>query len=98
MDESRKRANSTVAEAANAGGALDAISSSITSMSDMNVQIASAVEQQRATAEEISRNIQAISDLAGQTADNAGRAASSSGDLADLAGQLQRLVGQFRVG
>jgi methyl-accepting chemotaxis protein len=63
----------------------------------MNIQIANAAEEQRAVAEEISRNIMAISDKAQHSADGAGQISASSSDLRNLSNELGELVQTFKV-
>jgi methyl-accepting chemotaxis protein len=63
----------------------------------MNVQIAGAAEQQSVAADEISRNIVAISEIAVDTANDDQQTAVSSRQLTSLAGTLQSAVNQFKV-
>ncbi len=97
MEQGRNQAKISVDNAAHAGESLRAITGSVTTISDMNTQIASAAEEQSAVAEEIDRNITNIRRLGDQTASGATQTASSSQEMAQLAVQLQTLVGQFRV-
>ena len=97
MEQGRNQARISVDNAARAGESLRAITDSVTTISDMNTQIASAAEQQSSVAEEIDRNVSNISQLGDQTAEGAKQTASSSHEMAELAVQLQSLVGQFKV-
>jgi len=97
MEQGRTRAQVSVKNAARAGESLRLITDSVTSISDMNTQIASAAEEQSAVAEEIDRNITNISQLGDQTAEGARQTEESSQEMAQLAVQLQTLVGQFKV-
>ncbi|VAW74300.1 Methyl-accepting chemotaxis sensor/transducer protein [hydrothermal vent metagenome] len=97
MEQGRNQARVSVDNAARAGESLRAITGSVTTISDMNTQIASAAEEQSAVAEEIDRNITNIRQLGDQTASGATQTASSSQEMAQLAVQLQTLVGQFKV-
>jgi methyl-accepting chemotaxis protein len=97
MDSGRKQAHISVEKSVAAGNALGAITSSVTAISDMNTQIASAAEEQGAVAEEINRNIVNISQVADQTVAGAQQTAASSEVLSKLAVQLQDLVAKFRV-
>ena len=60
-------------------------------------QIASAVEEQTAVAEEINRSVSNISDIADQTAGGADQTATASETLAQLAVQLQNVVSKFKI-
>ena len=97
MEHGRNKAEVSVAQAAKAGEALEAITSVVDNIKSMNIQIASAAEEQSATTEEINRNIVNISDVADETAEGSKRTASSSDDLAQLAMELQQQVGRFQV-
>ncbi len=97
MEQGRNQAKISVDNAARAGESLRAITGSVTNISDMNTQIASAAEEQSSVAEEIDRNVTNISQLGNQTADGAKQTAVSSHEMAQLAVQLQSLVGQFKV-
>lgn len=97
MSNSRSRASSTVEHANNAATALDTIVSAISTISDMNTQIATAAEEQSAVAEEIGRNITAISQAAEQSAQSVDHTARSSEELASLASQLKQVAGRFQI-
>lgn len=97
MEKGRTRARDSVAHASRAGESLHAITEAITTISDMNTQIASAAEQQSAVAEEINRNVANISSAVDETARGASQLSGSSEDLARLALELQGRVTQFRV-
>jgi len=68
MQHSGEKAGQALSVAEAAGKALETINSQITSISDNNLVIASAAEEQAKVAREIDRNIINISDLAAQTA------------------------------
>lgn len=97
MSNSRSRASSTVEHANEAAQALDTIVSAISTISDMNAQIATAAEEQSAVAEEIGRNITTISQAAEQSAQSVEHTARSSEELAGLANQLQQLSQRFQI-
>jgi methyl-accepting chemotaxis protein len=98
MDISRNRAGGAVSEAELAGEALETIAQAVGTIRDMNVQIASAAEQQSAVAEEMNRNITSFADVADQTADGAAQSTRAGEELARLASDLQTVVRQFKVG
>jgi len=97
MNKSRGEAQSVVEQATKAGASLSTISSAVARINDMSIQIASAAEEQSATADEINRNITNISEMANETTAGAQQTAAASGDLARLGTELQELVGRFRV-
>ena len=85
----------TVAQAA--GEALSVITQRINKISDSNLVIASAAEEQAKVAREIDRNIVNISDLAAQTAAGANQTSASAHELSRLAVDLNALVTRFKV-
>lgn len=97
MARSLDRAHEGVNKAAQASKALDNITQLISSMNEMNIQIASAAEEQSAVAEEMNLNLTRINEAADQTADASEQTAISSHEIARLAHDLKATAGQFRV-
>ncbi len=97
MEQSREKAEDTVKQAEVAGNSLDSITQSVSNIVNMNMQIASAAEEQSATAEEINRNITNIQAVAEQTASGAEEMAVSSNSLSELSEGLKVLVSRFKV-
>ncbi|VAW83126.1 Methyl-accepting chemotaxis sensor/transducer protein [hydrothermal vent metagenome] len=97
MEQSRGKAEDTVKQAEAAGNSLDAITRAVSSIVDMNMQIASAAEEQSATAEEINRNITNIQAVAEQTASGTEEMAASSNSLSELSDGLKGMVARFKV-
>ncbi len=97
MDMARRKAQEGGEQVERAAESLGSIAGEVSGISDMNVQIASASEQQRTVAEEISRNIINISDVADQTAEGARRTSEVSEELARVAGALEEMVARFRL-
>jgi len=97
MESSRKQAHASVENAGLAGDSLGTISNSVTTINEMNTQIATAAEEQTAVAEEINRNITNISDLGAHVISNSKMSATASEELSRLSVNLQELVGQFKT-
>jgi methyl-accepting chemotaxis protein len=97
MDNGRKRAASSVNQAASAGESITSISERIDTINDMNNQIASAAEEQTAVAEEINRNVSNISHVSEETSIGAKNTAEACNELMELANQLRSTVGNFRT-
>lgn len=97
MENGRKRAASSVEQAASAGQSITLISERIDTINDMNNQIASAAEEQTAVAEEINRNISNIGRVSEETSVGAKNTADACADLLELANQLRSTVGNFRT-
>jgi len=96
MHRGRAQVDSSVLQAQQAGSSLTSITSAVASISDMNVQIASAAEQQSAVSDEISQNVVNINQVADRVTESASQTAQASSQLAHLAVGLQTLVGQFK--
>jgi len=97
MQESNVQAQTTVDQASEAGGALSDISSSVTTINDMNMQIANAAEEQGLVSEEVNRNVIRMNDEQGRVSESSAQISRAGEDLAQLAAQLQQLVQQFRT-
>jgi methyl-accepting chemotaxis protein len=81
-----------------AGAALKRITSAVSSIQQMNLQIATAAEEQSSVAEEINRSVLSVRDIAEQTAQASGETAHSSAGMASLSDQLQQQIARFRLG
>ena len=97
MEASHERAQQTVEQAANAGSSLQAITDAVATINQMNLQIASAAEEQSSVSEEINRNVLNINAVAETSAERVQRSAEATDELNQLAGHLKELVGRFRV-
>ncbi|NLW04681.1 MAG: methyl-accepting chemotaxis protein [Pseudomonadaceae bacterium] len=97
MQTSESRTNEGVTKAVSAGQSLESIHSSVTTITDMSAQIASAAEQQSAVAEEINRNIIEIADIADINSAASNQTATSSAELSRLSNDLKRMVAVFNV-
>ncbi|MCY1553321.1 Methyl-accepting chemotaxis protein McpU [compost metagenome] len=77
--------------------ALQRISQAVSVITDMNLQIASAAEEQSSVAEEINRNVASIRDVTESISSQADESAQVSQNLNRLANHQQSLMDQFRV-
>ncbi|MFQ2068471.1 methyl-accepting chemotaxis protein [Aeromonas veronii] len=97
MQQSQELMNTTVATAREAGESISQISGSVSSISHMNIQIATATEEQGAVSEELNRNVVNISHASEEVAAGATQMAQACNELNHLASQLQDMVRRFRV-
>ncbi len=97
MEGGRTMAQTTVKQAAVAGESLDVIAGAVSTITTMNTQIATAMEEQNAVVENINKNIISISMVSDQTAEGAQQTAKASDDLSHLAVELQTLLAQFKT-
>ncbi|KJH82754.1 methyl-accepting chemotaxis protein [Stutzerimonas stutzeri] len=97
MQASNERARSTLGVARTAGEALDDIARAISQISERNLVIASASEEQAQVAREVDRNLINIRDLSLQSSAGANQTSVASQELARLAVSLNELVARFRI-
>ncbi|UFQ96308.1 methyl-accepting chemotaxis protein [Pseudomonas wenzhouensis] len=97
MDSSRDLTRRTVELAGEAGDALGRITQAVSTIEQMNQQIAAAAEEQSAVAEAINESVTRVRDIGEQSASATQQTAASSAELARLGVELQELVRQFRT-
>jgi len=97
MEHSKAQTKISVEHAQEAGKSLDVISSSVSDISDMNIHIATAAEEQSAVTEEINSNIVNISQVAETSSEGAAQISSATNELNILALELQSLVARFKL-
>ncbi|WP_017938315.1 methyl-accepting chemotaxis protein [Zestomonas thermotolerans] len=97
MHSSHQQAQGSVAQVEQAVAALRRIGEAVSVITDMNLQIASAAEEQSAVAEEINRNVATIRDVTESLSQQAEESAQVSQSLNKLANHQQGLMDQFRV-
>ena len=97
MNDVQQRAHHCVDNAEKAGHSLEKISSAVAEISEMNLQIATAAEEQTAVSEEINKNIVIITEEARETVDNANVTQRRSGDMGNEVAAVAHLVQQFKV-
>ena len=95
MDRGRNRAAEGVDKAANAVSSLDVIADAINTINDMSTQIATAVEEQSAVAEEINRSIMTIRDIAEHTMQESAQSEEAASAMNQMAEDLATLAEQF---
>lgn len=97
METGRVQARAGVEQTLKTTACLESIVRAISTINDMNVQIASAAEQQSAVSEEITRSVVAIDDLTTETTDGAMQTTEASHEVARLASALQTMLDRFRT-
>lgn len=88
MKTGSDRVEGSVTQARKAGQSLDDISATVRSIADMNIQIASAAEEQSSVAEEVNRNVININDEAHKNAENSQQTQLSVEQLEDFSRHL----------
>ena len=97
MQDTLGKAQDGARKVERAGELLLEIAEGVASISDRNLQIASAAEEQSAVSEDINRNVNEINDLVIQVSAGAEQTAITSQELARLAEHQQDLVNRFKV-
>lgn len=97
MSKAKQMAEEASEEASKSGEALTDILAAVNSIVEMTTQIASATEQQRATAAEMTQNVEISSGAIEELAGDISQVNQSSRSLADMADELNTLVRRFRA-
>ncbi|MFK3871597.1 methyl-accepting chemotaxis protein [Pseudoalteromonas rhizosphaerae] len=97
MNNSNQLAEGTLLIANDAGAAFSEITGLISQISNQNITVASAAEEQTTVAREVDKNLVYIRDLSIQSSDGSEQTNASSTELAKLAEQLNNLVLRFTI-
>lgn len=97
MQRGRTQAETCVTQTDEAAIALQAITESVHQASDSSTAIATAAEQQSATAQDISEKLEAIVTIAEQAEAGARQTAQASDEVAKLSAEMQDSVKSFRL-
>ncbi|MBB3168320.1 methyl-accepting chemotaxis protein [Simiduia aestuariiviva] len=97
METGKAGASRSVSQASETGHSLDAITSKVTSITDMNQKIAAATEEQQHFAQSIQGNVINMRDASKIAQENTEQVAALSTSLQGLADQLKTVAAQFRV-
>ncbi|MGB3621985.1 methyl-accepting chemotaxis protein [Ketobacter sp. MCCC 1A13808] len=97
MAEGRRRAERSVHQAQQAGESLQAITSGIGSISEMNEQIAAAVEQQTAAADAINRSLKSMEANSDADSTKFNQLAHLQKDIESTAQELEAIINRYVV-
>ena len=95
INTSRNKMNDGVELARQTGFTIDGVNRSISIISDMNIQIAAATEEQRAVAESLNKTIVNINNSSGEIASGASETVNACSELLRLSTKLQSLSNRF---
>lgn len=98
INESTEKTESTVETVGNALDSLSRIAESVKVITEKNLHIASAAEEQSAVTQEIDRSIERIAQLSEDSAKGSSEVSKETAELASLGRELKQLVGRFKVG
>jgi len=97
MDRGNEQVQGSVERSQVAAQSLEAILNAVSVIKDMNLQIATAAEEQTSVSEEINRNIVNITDVTRDTGNNTQQTMETGQSLSGMANQLLELVNRFKV-
>ncbi|MDX1795612.1 MAG: methyl-accepting chemotaxis protein [Hydrogenovibrio sp.] len=97
MSQGREQAHQSVQQANEAGEALKAIASAVTTINQMNGQIATSASNQRLQSDLVNDNVKQINEVAQNVSEGAARTLESSSQVGSYASQLSSLIGQFKT-
>ncbi|WP_198243458.1 HAMP domain-containing methyl-accepting chemotaxis protein [methane-oxidizing endosymbiont of Gigantopelta aegis] len=97
MQSSQETAAKSVDQATKSGNALTAITTAISTINEMNMQIATASKEQTAVAEEINQRIITINQITEEGVVDADKTASATHKLNQMAKELKQAIERFRV-
>lgn len=97
MNTSTSTTQNCVSLVHEAGEALEAITQAVSTISQMNIQIASAANEQCAVSAEINKNVNNINDITINATESAVQTARAGDELAQLSMRLTTLLAQFRI-
>jgi len=97
MNHSKDRAQTSVEQAAKTGESLAAITEKVESISQMNMQIAAAAEQQERAAYSIKENVIGIKETSETAMNSIQKVEKASASLTEISSDLQSVTNQFRV-
>ncbi|MFT2111881.1 methyl-accepting chemotaxis protein [Marinomonas sp. 2405UD68-3] len=97
MEEGHRRTQATVLLSTKAEGSIEEIYSAINSISNMNLQIASAAEQQNAVTEDVNMSITRLNDAAKENSMGVSMVSQATAEIAALSVSLRNLINQFKI-
>ena len=97
MDKGCQDAKETEALGLTAGEALELITRTVSNIKEMNMQIATAAEEQSCVTEEVNQNVVRIVDVAESTSQGAQKNEESCQELLKMAQELNQRLSGFRV-
>lgn len=97
MELSQNEARTGVEKTGHVQKSLDELAHAVSTIHDLNIQIASAAEQQSKVAEEIDLNVINVSRVAGETAQGAHQTNSLAEEMTGLVSELQAEIAQFKI-
>ncbi len=97
MATTKQRCLEAATDTGEVANSLETMTSFISEINNLSTQIATATEEQRSVTQEVSRNMNAISQMAGELDSNGRQTMHDAEDLAKVNQQLMAIVNRFKV-
>lgn len=97
IEMGKTRSTETTHAVRETGTSIETVQQSISSVSDMNYQIASAAEEQATASADINESVHQVSSQNSQVVAEAYRANEMAGELEGLVAEMDRLIGGYRT-
>ncbi|WP_276605418.1 methyl-accepting chemotaxis protein [Vibrio tasmaniensis] len=101
VEESMNKTKGTCDETFNntekVGSSLNELTSHVTGINDLSIQIATAAEEQSSVTQEISRNMVALSDIVNELNKNGDQALVQTNNISQVNERLASMVGMFKL-
>jgi len=97
MDKGQEKVRLSVEQANASGARLEEILQAIRTINDMNIQIASAAEEQGHVAADITRSVDITNDLCTQTTSKSHEMATTGNQMKQMTEELKTMVGHFQL-
>ncbi|MBB6523812.1 methyl-accepting chemotaxis protein [Pseudoteredinibacter isoporae] len=97
IGSSLERAESTDSSLESTLDSITNIIRQIAHVNDLNIQVATATEEQSSTSEEVNRSVQIIRDRYMETTDSAGRVRQASGEVNNVSQRITESVNRFKL-
>jgi methyl-accepting chemotaxis protein len=97
IQSGQDQSTTVMGQANEANSSLEQITAHIGQISDMNIQVATATEEQALVVNDMSKNVEEINQLTTETSEIADELTASSTNLQKLSVQLDKLVTQFKL-
>ncbi len=97
IEQGQKEVENSVSIAQVARDNIEQVNNEVSTIRDMNIQIATAAEEQSAVTEDMNQNVHSVSLMSSSILEDSTRIAQESDGLARLSMKLKELVGQFKV-
>ena len=98
MEKSREQSQAAVEYSTRSGVALTKIAEAIDSIHHMNIQIATAADEQSAVSQDVDQNITKIHTMSVELASGAEEHSQAGKSLSEMSGKLEEMVKQFQQG